>query len=322
MPSREGTDLSAGRGRVVAVIGPTAVGKTAVAVRLAQSFEGEIVSLDSRQIYRRLDIGTAKPTAEERRRAHHHLLDVTDPDEPLTLAQVQELAYEAIESILARRHLPILAGGTGQYVAAVLEGWQIPRVAPDHALRDHLVAEANRHGPEALHARLAAVDPVAAERIAPRNVRRVVRALEVFAHTGRPISELQSRQAPPYEVLRIGLSLPRSELYERIDRRIDAMIDAGLEEEVRRLLDDGYGFDLPAMSGLGYGEWRAFFDSDEAVDRKAVVQSIRRNTRRLVRSQATWFRPGDTRITWFDLSLSSYDDVADCVRHFLAADGP
>lgn len=296
----QGERVSERSGRIVAIVGPTAVGKTAVAVRLAERLGGEIVSLDSRQMVRRLEIGTAKPTAEERARAPHHLVDIAEPDAPLALAQVQALAYAAIDAILERGRLPLVVGGTGQYVLAVLEGWIIPGVEPDPVLRAELEAFAAAQGSAALHARLAGVDPVSAERIDARNVRRVVRALEVHARTGEPMSVIQSRGAAPYASLRIGLTRPRAELYARIDARIDAMLAAGLEDEVRGLVAAGYGFELPAMNSVGYREWRGCFEG--AYDRAEAIRLIRRDTRRLVRMQDTWFRRSEAAFQWFDLS--------------------
>jgi len=287
-------------GKLVAIVGPTAVGKTAVAVRLAELFGGEIVSLDSRQMVRRLDIGTAKPTAEERSRAVHHLVDIFEPDAPPSLDAVQRLAYDAIDAILARGRLPIVVGGTGQYVRAVLDGWSIPQVPADPVLRAELAAFAQARGPVALHERLAAVDPVAAARIDARNVRRVIRAIEVFERAGVPMSTAQARAGAPYSDLRIGLTRPREDLYARVDARIDAMLAAGLEGEVRALVAAGYGLDLPAMSGVGYREWRGTFEGE--VDRAEVVRRIRHDTRRLVRMQDAWFRRDDPRIRWFDLT--------------------
>lgn len=302
--------------RVVAVVGPTAVGKSALAMALAGDLGGEIVSLDSRQIYRGLDIGTAKPTADERARVPHHLLDIAAPDVAIDLADVQSLALGAIAGAAARARLPLLVGGTGQYVRAVLEGWQIPPVPPDPALRGELAAFAAAHGPDALHARLQAVDPVAAGRIDARNVRRVVRALEVHRHTGTPSATARPRRAPAFESLRIGLTRPRPDLYARIDRRVDAMLAAGLEAEVRGLVARGYGFDLPAMSGVGYGEWAGLLAGE--IDRDEVVRRIRRHTRRLVRSQMTWFRLDDPRIHWFDLECTAPGDIHDVVAAFVA----
>jgi tRNA dimethylallyltransferase len=294
------SDLPEQGGRIVAIAGPTAVGKTAAAVRLAERLGGEIVSLDSRQMVRRLEIGTAKPTAEERARAPHHLVDIVEPDAPLALAQVQALAYGAIDGILARGRLPLVVGGTGQYVLAVLEGWIVPSVEPNPVLRAELEAFAAEHGHAALHARLAAVDPVSAERIDARNVRRVVRALEVHARTGESISTIQSRGGAPYASLRIGLTRPRAELYARIDARIDAMLAAGLEDEVRDLVAAGYGFELPAMNSVGYREWRGCIEG--VYDRAEAIRLIRRDTRRLVRMQDTWFHRSEAAFQWFDLS--------------------
>jgi len=287
-------------GKVVAIVGPTAVGKSAMAVRLAEVFGGEVVSLDSRQMYRRLDAGTAKPTPAELARAPHHLIDIAEPDQPLAVPDVQALAEAAIRAVLARGRLPIVAGGAGQYVRAVVEGWRIPAVAPDPALRAELEAVARSEGPAALHARLAEVDPVAAARIDARNVRRVVRALEVHARTGEPISAVQARAGSPFTWLVIGLTLPRDALYARIDARIDAMLAAGLEAEVRGLVAAGYGFALPALRSVGYQEWRDHLAG--AIDAAEVVRLIRRNTRRLVRMQDAWFKRDDPSITWIDVS--------------------
>ena len=301
---------------LIAIVGPTAVGKTSLSIRLAETVGGEIVSADSRQVYRGMDVGTAKATAEEQARVPHHLLDVLTPDEPLSLAEFQERAYGAIDEVLVRCRVPFLVGGTGQYVMAVLEGWQVPRVPPDERLRLDLYREAEQEGPEALHARLRRMDPAAAERIDARNVRRVVRALEVCLLTGQPISEQQGKRPPPYRILIIGLALPRPELYQRIDERVDRMLEAGLEQEVRRLLAEGYRFDLPAMSGVGYVQF-----SDHLVGEAplaAVSQEIKGATRRLVRQQANWFRRNDPRIHWLDAAGDPYGAALDLVREFLA----
>jgi tRNA dimethylallyltransferase len=238
------------KGPLVVVLGPTAVGKTTLSITLAQALGGEIVSADSRQVYVGMDIGAAKPTPEEQALVPHHLLDVVQPDEWLSLAIYQAKAYAAIDDILARGRLPLLVGGTGQYISAVIEGWGIPEVPPNPALREELEAYAAEQSPLALHNRLARHDPVAAARIHPNNVRRVIRALEVFLESGRPISELQSKTAPPYHILQIGLARPRDVLHQRIDARIDQMMTDGLLAEVQALLDAGYSRKLPAMSGL------------------------------------------------------------------------
>jgi tRNA dimethylallyltransferase len=302
---------------LVVIVGPTAVGKTDLAVHLAQQVNGEIVSADSRQVYRGMDIGTAKATREEQERAAHHLIDVVDPDETLGLAQFQELATGAIADITTRGRVPLLVGGTGQYVMAVVEGWRVPRVPPDEALRRDLYRQADEEGAEALHTRLRALDPAAADRIDARNVRRVVRALEVCLVTGEPISEQQGKSPPPYRILILGLSLPRVELYRRIDDRVERMMEAGLEDEVRGLVADGYGFDLPAMSGVGYGQFAPYLAGEATLDE--VVGEIKRATRRFVRHQSNWFRQGDARIHWLEAEPAPRQAALELVRLFLDA---
>ncbi len=303
---------------LITIVGPTAVGKTATAVRLCRDFDGEIISADSRQIYRGLDVGTAKPTPQEQAAAVHHLIDVVDPDQTLGLAEYQAMAYDAINDVLARGRVPFLVGGTGQWVRAVVEGWGIPRVPPDHELRAELEAEAERAGPQALHARLASVDPVAAARIDYRNVRRVVRALEVYLKTGVPISQHQRAQSPPYRVLQIGLTMPREMLYARVDARVDQMMEEGLLSEVQALVDRGYGLDLPAMSGLGYRQIGRHLTGEVSLEE--AVHLVKKETRRFIRQQYNWFRLDDPAIHWFDVSGECYDALRDLVATFLAGD--
>jgi tRNA dimethylallyltransferase len=304
----------------IVIVGPTAVGKTATSIRLAQEFGGEIISADSRQFYRGMDIGTAKATPEEQAAVPHHLLDIRDPQETLTLAEFQELAYEAMGEINARGHIPFLVGGTGLYVRAVVEGYGIPRVPPDEALRERLFALAGAEGHDALHARLAEVDPEAAAAIDARNVRRVVRALEVYEKSGTPISVLQRKRPPPYRFLQIGLTRSRDQLYERVDRRIAAMLEGGLVEEVRRLLDAGVPADCEAMSGLGYRETVAYLRGEIASEADLAAE-IGRNTRRFIRTQANWFRLDDPAIHWFDLDEAAYEEIALVVRQWLESTG-
>lgn len=300
---------------VIALVGPTAVGKTALAIRLADEFAVEVVSADSRQVYRYMDIGTAKPTVQERLRVTHHLVDVVDPDEPFTLAQYQQAAYAAIDDVHRRQRLPLLVGGTGLYVKAVLEGLSIPHVEPDPSLREALLAEVESKGYQALHDRLRELDPVAAERIDARNVRRVVRALEVCYLLGQPISSVQRATPPPYHVLRIGLLTPRELLYRRIDERVERMMAAGLVEEVRSLVARRYGYSLPAMSGLGYRQIGMHLRGEVSLEE--AVALIKRYSRRFVRQQANWFRADDPAIIWFDVSDSKFGAVAAQIRTFL-----
>jgi tRNA dimethylallyltransferase len=301
---------------LIVVVGPTAVGKTETAVRLCGDFQGEIISADSRQVYRELDIGTAKPTPEEQSLAVHHLIDVVDPDQMLGLAEFQEMAYTAINDVLSRDRVPFLVGGTGQWVKGVNEGWGIPRVPPDYALRAELEAEAERDGPQLLHARLAGVDPDAAARIDYRNVRRVIRALEVYLKTGVPISQQRLAQPPSYRILQIGLTMPREMLYARVDARVDRMLEKGLLVEVSRLANQGYSLDLPAMSGLGYRQTGQHLAGEISLDE--AIRLIKKETRRFVRQQYNWFRLDDPTIHWFDVSGEFYDGLYELVDGFLA----
>lgn len=273
---------------LIAVVGPTAVGKTALAIALAQQFNGEIVNADSRQVYRHMDIGTAKPTAEERAAAPHHLYDVVDPDEPFSLAVYQDLATSTITDIAARGRVPLLVGGTGQYVAAVLQGWTIPRVPPQPDLRARLESEAATHGTAALYARLQAIDPQGAAALQPNNLRRIIRALEVYEVTGIPISQQQQKLPPPYHISTIWLVMERPRLYQRIDERIDRMIAVGLINEVRGLIERGYGWELPALSSLGYKEFRPCFEGTATAEE--CVTRLKFNTHAFARKQDMWFR--------------------------------
>ncbi len=305
---------------LIVLVGPTAVGKTALSLELAERIGGEIVSADSRLLYRGMDIGTAKPTPEERRRIPHHLIDVADPDEVWTVARFQDAAYAAIDAIHRRGRVPLLVGGTGQYIWAVVEGWQVPRVPPRPQLRAALEKWGETIGAEALHARLRALDPQAAARILPTNMRRTVRALEVIFSTGRRFSEQQTKKPPPYRILILGLSRPRPELHQRIDARIDAMLAAGWVEEVRALLAAGYSPDLPAMTSIGYAELAAYLRGEIPLE-EAVAQ-IRKRTRRFVRRQANWFKETNPRIHWFRADENTLQNMMPLVRKFLQLDSP
>ncbi|HEY7832662.1 MAG TPA: tRNA (adenosine(37)-N6)-dimethylallyltransferase MiaA [Ktedonobacterales bacterium] len=300
---------------LLVLVGPTASGKTALACALAERFGGEIVGADSRQIYRLMDIGTAKPSAADRARVPHHLLDVVWPDEPYTLAQYQEDAVRAIAAVHARERLPLLVGGTGLYIRAVVDGLAIPRVAPDLALRAALEADAARDGPAALHARLAALDPAAAASIAPTNVRRVIRALEVCLLTGQPFSAQRGVRPTPYRPLPLGLSTERATLYGWADRRVDAMLAAGLVAEVEGLVARGYSWGLPAMSSLGYREIGAYLRGE--VTLAAATERIKLATHAYIRRQLTWFRP-DARLRWLDTADPALvSDAVVLVEHWL-----
>jgi tRNA dimethylallyltransferase len=291
------------------------VGKTRLAVALGRELEGEIISADSRQIYQGMDIGTDKPTEEERKLVPHHLIDIIAPDQEFTLAQYQERAYRAIEDVLSRNKVPFLVGGTGLYIRAVLQGFLIPRVKPNLPLRRELLQQAERDGAQALHAQLEEVDPEAAASIDPRNVRRVIRALEVYYELREPISHLQRRKPPPYRTLKIGLTMEREELYRRIDQRVDGMVERGLLAEVQSLAAEGYGYDLPAMSGLGYRQLSMYLRGE--VDLLTAISQIKSETHRFVRQQYKWFRLDDETIHWFDMGDEPYEKIKGSVVAFL-----
>lgn len=294
---------------LVVMVGPTAVGKTETALKLAEAAGGEIISADSRYLYRGMNIGTAKPSREEMERVPHHLVDVADPDETWSLAVFKQAAQSAIREVQQRGRLPVLVGGTGQYVRAIVEDWEIPQQEPDYRLRDVLEKWGREIGPQELHRRLAGVDPAAAERIDPGNLRRTVRALEVMLLTGRRFSEQRTRAGSPYSLLMIGLKRPRPELYERIDRRIEAMLEGGLVEEVKSLLDQGCSPDLPAFSSIGYREMAAYLQGKTSLE-EAVVQ-MKRLTRQFVRRQANWFKETDPTIHWFDAGQVTVEQLLD-----------
>ncbi len=306
--------LPSQRPPLLVILGPTAVGKTSLSIELAEKVGGEIVSVDSRYFYRGMDIGTAKPTIEERTRVAHHLIDVADPDETWSLAVFQEAAQQAIADIHARGRLPMLVGGTGQYIRAITEGWQIPKQEPDHRLRNALENWAEEIGHEGLYQRLQVVDPEAAEKIDSRNMRRTVRALEVILNTGRRFSEQRQRRPSPYNLLQVGLTRPRSELYERIDARIEAMLQTGFMDEVRDLLEAGYPPDLPAFSAIGYSQMIQVIQQEISLDEAEML--MKRLTRQFVRRQANWFKPDDPDIHWFSVEAGVVDEIEALVRAY------
>ncbi len=310
------TLLTGERPPLIIILGPTGVGKTRLALELAQRFNGEIVGADSRQVYRYMDIGTAKPTAAQQARVPHHLIDIALPDYNLSLAEYQDAAYQAIDRLHGRGKLPFLVGGSGQYTSAVEEGWGIPRVATNPALRAELEAYAAQHSPAALHERLRQVDPVAADKIHPNNSRRVIRALEVHTLTGQAISVLQVKRPPPYRILRLGLQLPRAILYPQVDERVEAMVAAGFVDEVRRLLDMGYNRTTPAMSGLGYLEIAAHLL--DGLPLPEAIQRAKFSTHNFIRRQDVWFRGHDNGILWHNVAETPADALTALLRQWLA----
>lgn len=291
---------------LIVVLGPTAAGKTSLAIEIALALDGEIVGADSRQVYRYMDIGTAKPSAEQLSAVPHHLIDIIEPDDNLTLARYQAMAYQMVDAVHSRDRVPLLVGGTGQYLTAVTEGWSIPEVPPDEALRELLEQEAQTAGVEVFHKRLMAVDPEAAARIHPNNVRRVIRALEVFMITGERISDLQRKKPPPYEILELGVDLERQMLYDRADQRVDAMMSAGFLDEVRQLMGRGYGRNLPSMSGLGYSQLADHITDGLPLDQ--AIQDTKIATHDFIRRQLTWFRGHDNGILWHNVDQTQPSD--------------
>jgi len=282
--------------RLVVLVGPTGSGKSALAIRLCKALAGEIISVDSRYLYRELNIGTAKPSPEELASVPHHLINVTSLDAPWSLGVFQKAAFGLIEDINARGKLPFLVGGTGQYVRAILENWEVPGQEPLDQLREAIEDWGERIGFDALHERLERLDPEAASRIDYRNKRRTIRALEVLFLTGNRFSELRTKSSSPYQTLVLGLDWPRELLYQRIDARIDAMIANGFIEEVRALREAGKAEEVRRMGIIGYPEILNYLDGNITLDE--AVTLIRRNTRVYVRRQANWFKPTDPMIHW------------------------
>ncbi len=280
-------EMAPGAPKIIVIVGPTAVGKTYAGIELALRFDGEVINADSRYLYRGMDIGVAKPNALERRGVPHHVIDVVDPADEMSLATYQQLATAAIAETIGRGHLPILVGGTPLYVNAVVEGWRIPRVAPNRPFRATLEAEAEELGVDSVSARLAAVDPIAAKR-SGNNLRRIIRALEVFEATGLPMSSLEGKGPRPYDALEVWLTMPREQLHKAIDKRVDDQLQAGLVEEVRALLEGGLSAESSSMSSLGYRQLVPYLRGEQSLE--VAAKQIKQDTHRYVRHQETWLR--------------------------------
>jgi tRNA dimethylallyltransferase len=300
---------------LILIVGPTAVGKTELAIRLAKSLNGEIVSADSRLFYRGMDIGTAKPSPVELARVPHHLIDIVNPDETLSLAVFQQKAREIIAEIRARGRLPFLVGGTGQYVRAVTEGWSPPEVVPNEKMREVLEGMKEERGEDWLYETLQFLDPEAAEKIDARNFRRTIRALEVIFTTGRKFSAQRGRGDSPYRLITIGLTRPRAELYQRVDERIDKMFADGLLDEVKGLLDKGYFPTLPSLSAIGYRECVGVVQGTLTTEQAKA--EMRRATRVFVRRQANWFKESNPNIRWFHPGKNTFKEVEESIRNSL-----
>lgn len=275
---------------MVVLTGPTAVGKTELSIRLAQKLDGEIISADSMQIYQKMDIGTAKIRKEEMDGIPHHLIDVLDPSEEFNVARFQEMAKEALAGIYRRERIPLIVGGTGFYIQGLLYDIDFTKEEQDFRYRENLQKKAKEEGAQAIHKMLQAVDPASAQKIHPNNIKRVIRALEFYHLNGRKISEhneQESRKESPYRFAYFVLNQNRTTLYERINHRVDLMLEAGLVEEVRRLKEAGYGKNLVSMQGIGYKEVLDYLDGKMTLEETA--DQIKKDTRHFAKRQLTWF---------------------------------
>ncbi len=296
---------------VLMIVGPTGVGKTAISIPLAKKFMGEIVSADSRLLYTGMDIGTAKPDAHEIHGVPHHLIDVSRPDEQWSLAHYQHEAVMVIDAIHSRNRLPIIVGGTGQYITALLEGWVPPGRKPDEILRHALELWTKEIGGDGLHKRLFFLDSDAARSIDKRNIRRTMRAVEVIFSTGEKFSSQKQKTGSRYSILIIGLKRPREELYQLIDQRIDEMIEKGLVAEVDSLIKAGFQEDIPAFSAIGYQQIIYYLKGWTTLEES--VRLMKRLTHQFVRRQSNWFKPDDPRIHWLDVREGILDEIGELI---------
>ena len=293
---------------LIILTGPTAVGKTKASIGLAKAIGGEIISADSMQVYRHMDIGSAKIKPEEMEGVPHHLIDVLEPDEEFHVVKFQELAKEAMQGIWKRGHIPVVTGGTGFYIQALLYDIDFDENEKEEAYRKEMEAYAREHGAEALHEKLALVDPASAETIHPNNVKRVIRALEFYEQTGKRISEhneTQRQKESPYAFAYFVLTDDRAHLYKRIDRRVDQMIEEGLVAEVHALKDKGYTRQLVSMQGLGYKEILDYLDGNCTLEE--AIYTIKRDTRHFAKRQLTWFKR-EQDVIWIDKQAFDYDE--------------
>ncbi len=296
---------------LIVIVGPTAVGKTAVAIELACKIGGEIISADSMAVYVGMDVGTAKPTREEQSRARFHLIDVVDPSEDFNVGEFQRLAQQAIDDVLKRNPPAILVGGSGLYVRAAVDGLDLDIPAGSEELRKDLEDQAHKHGNEYLHRRLQQLDPVSAEQIHPNNIKRVIRAIEICKLSGAPASELHNKTRRGYDCARwFGLTMKRQRLYERIENRVDAMMAAGLIDEVFGLLNRGIDPRMLSMQGVGYKEIAGFLRGEYT--EQEAIQLLKRNTRRFAKRQYTWFMR-DERIRWLEVDDVTAEKVSELI---------
>ena len=301
--------------KLIAIIGPTAIGKSSLAVKLALKYNGEIINADSRQIYRYMNIGTAKPSTAELQSIQHHLIDIISPDEPFSLSLYQNQCISKIKEINGRGHIPFLVGGSGLYIWSILENWNIPEIPPDNEYRLKMEERAREEGYKKLYEELQRLDPQASLKIMPTNVRRVIRALEIYHTSGKKASSLQKKNNPDFSFLIIGLTTNRKDLYKIIDNRVDRMIDMGLLDEVKTLLKKGYDANLPSMSGIGYKQICLYLDNHISLD--TAISQIKTDTHRFARKQYAWFHLNDSRINWFDVEADIKDNIDKLITNFI-----
>ncbi|MBM7624118.1 tRNA (adenosine(37)-N6)-dimethylallyltransferase MiaA [Sporohalobacter salinus] len=307
---------------LVAIIGPTAVGKTELSLALAKELNAEIISGDSMQVYKEMDIGTAKPTVEERQNIPHHMIDILTPEEDFSVADFQKRVDELIPDIVERNRLPMLVGGTGLYIKALIQGFLFPEMETDWELRERLEKEAEKHGTEYVHNKLKEIDPTLADKLHPNDLRRVIRGIEVYKQTGKTSTyfrEKAKERPPRYQAVKIGLRRDRDELYSRINRRVDLMIDNGLVKEVKELYEAGYERGLTSMQGLGYKELLGYFEGE--YDLEEAIRLIKRDTRHFAKKQLTWFRKDD-KINWFDVGEYEFEKLVLVVKEVIKNELP
>ncbi|WP_209847252.1 tRNA (adenosine(37)-N6)-dimethylallyltransferase MiaA [Paenibacillus sediminis] len=313
---------SGNKPRLLVLVGPTAVGKTKMSIEIAKAFHCEIISGDSMQVYRHMDIGTAKISKEEMQGIPHHLIDIHEPDYPFSVAEFQERSKELIEQITARGKLPFIVGGTGLYIESVCYQFQFSEAGTDESFRNEQLKFAEEHGNEALHAKLREIDPESADRLHPNDQRRIIRALEIYHLTGTTLSSQLAAQKKesPYDLCIIGLTMDRQMLYNRIEERIDEMIELGLVDEVDSLLKRGYSPNLVSMQGLGYKEIAAYLQGE--VSFEEAVEWLKRDTRRFAKRQLSWFRHMKD-IHWVDVTQTeNFSTAFQEIRDIIAGKFP
>lgn len=297
---------------VIFLVGPTASGKTRLSIEIAKSYQSEIISADSRYFYRGMDIGTAKPTFEEMNNIKHHMIDIVEPDETISVAGYKQKVEKIISSLHENKKIPLVVGGTGQYIHSIINNWSMPQIEPDPILREYLEKYALENGKEKLYSYLEKHDPEAAKFIDFRNLRRTIRAVEVILKTGNKFSDLRKSNKSIYSQKIIGILWKREELYKRIDERIDEMIQNGFIEEVQKLINAEFNINTPAMSAIGYREIIYYLRGKCSLDEAIVL--MKRNTRQYVRRQANWFKEDDPSIKWFDGKNLNTDKVLEYLK--------